>query len=223
MFIKNIKNPAQITNIIFLYSLSISLLVAMDGETKGNESIHIIRKIHPYHQKNSTHLKNSTIEITAARLQSDKLLIKKYVMKRVASDIKKAKKWGKGMARAFGGISGYVFDAIPFEFFTDNFSIDEAFRRLEEGVSYIRELKETFKKNILGSKKRISQGQLAEFLYAAIVDKLAITDAQRALLKKEPIKMDEFVRNGIVKRSEYMYYTLLNFVVRYYLEQELKK
>jgi len=222
MFIKNIKKAINITNIIFLYSLSVSLLVAMDGEKNDNGSIHIMRKIHPYHQKNSTHSKNATIEITAARLQSDKLLIKKYVMKRVATDIKKAKKWGKGMAKAFGGISGYAFDAIPFEFFTDNFLIDEAFRRLEEGVSYIQELKEAFKKN-MGSKKRINQGQLAEFLYAAIVDKLTITGAQRALLKKEPIKMDEFVRNGIVKKSEYMYYTLLNFVARYYLEQELKK
>jgi hypothetical protein len=60
-------------------------------------------------------------------------------------------------------------------------------------------------------------------LYGNIIDRLTITDAQKALLKKEPLRMDEFVRKGIVKRSEYMYYTLLNFVVRYYLEQELKK
>lgn len=163
------------------------------------------------------------IEITIARLKNDILSIKKYIEERVANDIKRAKRWGKGMATTFGGITGYVFDAIPFEFFNDKPSRDEAFKHLEEGVNYIRELKEQFKKNIQGSKRKINQTQLAEFLYGNIVDKLSITDAQKVLLRKEPLCMDEFVRKGIVKRSEYMYYTLLNFVIRYYLEQELKK
>ena len=73
----------------------------------------------------------------------------------------------------------------------------------------------------MGNKKKLNQSLLAEFLYDHIVDKLHVTDVQRALLKKEPIKMDEFERE-YVKKDEYMYFTLLNFVIRYYLEQELK-
>lgn len=167
-------------------------------------------------------LHSREIDVSAATLRTDKSAIRKYVMDRVANDIKKARKWGKGMAKAFGGISGYVFDAIPFEFFTDNSSAEQSFNRLEEGLQYIRDLKEKFKKTMPANKRKINQCHLAEFLYGNLVDKLTITDAQRELLKKEPIKMDEFVRKGIVKRAEYMYYTLLNFAVRYYLEQEIK-
>lgn len=209
MSIKKISYIQCIAIIICYSNLPLSLLVAMD--------IHATRKPFAFYQHN-----NHGIDITLERLGNDKGYIKKYVTERVATDLKKAKRWGKGMAKAFGGISSYVFDAIPFEFFSDNAAIDEAFKHFEEGVDYIRELKETFKKNMPSHKKKINQSQLAEFLYGHIVDKLNITDAQRALLKREPIRMDEFVRKGIVKRSEYMYYTLLNFAVRYYLEQELK-
>ena len=162
------------------------------------------------------------IDVSVMVLKADKAVIKKYVTDRVANDIKKAKKWGKGMAKTFGGISSYAFDAIPFEFFVDSGSVDQVFNRLEEGVQYVQNLKATFKKTMPANKRKINQSQLAEFLYNQLVDKITVTDAQRAVLRKEPIKIDEFVRNGTVKRSEYMYYTLLNFVVRYYLEQELK-
>ena len=196
-------------------------LVANNGLRKIKVTLSDIR--HDAHKIGHHQKHHHNIDITVSRLQNDKLPIKEYIINRVAHDIKRAKRWGKGMATTFGGISGYVYDAIPFEFFTHNALIDEAFNRLEEGVDYIRELKEQFKKNILGSKKKFNQSLLAEFLYGNIIDRLTITDAQKALLKKEPLRMDEFVRKGIVKRSEYMYYTLLNFVVRYYLEQELKK
>jgi hypothetical protein len=195
------------------YAWGIAFVISLSNV----KMIHPVQKLHGHYQ--NTYDTN----ITVAKLQNDKLLIKKYVMERVASDIKKAKRWGKGMARAFGGINHYAFDAIPFEFFNDNRAIEEAFKRLEEGVEYIGTLKETFKNSIPGNKKRLNQSQLAEFLYDHIVDKLHVTDAQRALLKKEPLKMDEFVKKGIVKKDEYMYFTLLNFVIRYYLEQELKK
>lgn len=212
----SIEKTLCVWNIAIVISLCNLSMVAMDAEKSGIKSAYGIRRPHAHNQH------NRDIDVTVATLKTDKLVIRKYVIDRVGNDIKKAKRWGKGMAKAFGGISGYVFDAIPFEFFTDSASIDEAFNRLEEGAKYIKDLKEAFKKNILGGKKKINQSQLAEFIYGHLVDKLTVTDAQRALLKKEPIKMDEFVRKGIVKRSEYMYYTLLNFVVRYYLEQEVK-
>jgi len=166
--------------------------------------------------------KNSAIEVTRERLHDDKRLIKQYVLERVGPDISKAKRWGKTMAKAFGGITSYAFDAIPFEFFAEEGLIEEVLKRLEEGADYIQELKELFKKNIMGVKRKINQSKLAEFLYSNLVDKLSISATQKALLKKSPIHMDEAVRKGTVKKSEYMYFTLLNFVVRYYLEQELK-
>jgi len=216
MFVKNILYVWNIAIVISLCNLSILSLVAMDIEKNGIKSAYGIRRPHGHNQH------NRDIDITVATLKTDKSVIKKYITDRVANDIKKAKRWGKGMAKAFGGITGYVFDAIPFEFFADNASIDEAFDHLEEGAKYIKDLKDAFKKNIMSSKKKVNQSQLAEFIYGHLVDKLTVTDAQRALLKREPLKMDELVRKGIVKRSEYMYYTLLNFVVRYYLEQEVK-
>lgn len=204
MFIKKVSCTSRIVIVVLLSNLS----------TMANPQASR-RPLQNHHSRD--------IDISVATLQSDKLAIRKYILEKVANDIKKAKKWGKGMARTFGGISSYAFDAIPFEFFTDSASIEEAFRRLEEGVKYIHDLKDMFKKNMMAGKRKINQSQLAEFLYNQLVDKINITDAERVALKKESIKMDEFVRKGIVKRSEYMYYTLLNFVVRYYLEQELKR
>jgi hypothetical protein len=163
------------------------------------------------------------LDITVAQLHNDTSAIRKYVVERIANDLKKAKRWGKGAAKAFAGISSYAFDAIPFEFFNSQAAIDQVFKRLEEGVGYIREVREAFKKNVLGNKKKINQSQLAEFLYGQVVTKIHVTDDQRAILRKDPIRMDEFVRRGIVSKDEYMYFTLLNFVVRYYLELEFKK
>jgi len=162
-------------------------------------------------------------EVTIARLHIDTPDIRRCVMDRINNDLKKARKWGKGAAHFFAGISHYAFDAIPFEFFVDYRAIDTAFRHLEEGAAYIQETKELFKRNYMGNKKKLNQSQLAEFLYNRVVDRVMVTDEQRAILRREPIKMDEFVRRGIVRRDEYMYYTLLNFVVRYYLELEIKK
>jgi hypothetical protein len=162
------------------------------------------------------------IIVTGTQLQQDTPAIRKYVLDRINNDLKKAKRFGKGLAKTFAGISYYAFDAIPFEFFTDPQAINVAFRRLDEGATYIQETKEAFKKSFMGSKRKLNHSHLAEFLYNQIVDRITVTDEQRVLLRKDPLKMDEFVRRGIVKRDEYMYYTLLNFVVRYYLEHEKK-
>ncbi len=162
------------------------------------------------------------IEVTVARVHTDTSDIKKYITERVASDLKKAKIFGKGMAHFVKGISHYAFDAIPFEFFADSKAVNDVFKRLEEGVSYIQETKEAFKRNYMSNKRTLNQSHLAEFLYHHVVDNVHITAEQRVALKRDPLKMDEYVRRGIVKKEEYMYYTLLNFVVRYYLEHETK-
>jgi hypothetical protein len=166
-----------------------------------------------------------SITITVPLLQNDLLVFKIYVTKKIADDLQKAKKWGKGMAKTFAGISSYTFDAIPFEFYTDLQAIDEVFKRLtnDAAAAYIQEAKEEYKKTLTGAKKKVSQNTLGAFLYKRVVARINVIPEQRVLLEKDPLKMDEFVRSGIVKKDEYMYYTLLNFAVRYYLEQESKR
>src|SRR5258706_9650700 len=107
-----------------------------------------IISLHAHGKKNE---RKRVTDITSAQLRSDLLAIKTYVTKKVADDLKKAKKWGKGMAKTFAGISSYTFDAIPFEFFTDKQAIDEAFNRLEGGAGYIQEAKEEYKKTLTGT------------------------------------------------------------------------
>ena len=169
------------------------------------------------------HHEHHAIDIFSKQLKNDSLLIKTYVTETVAHDIKLAKKAGRWLAWCVNGLSYYAFDSIPFEFFSDHSAVEDVFKRLEEGVSYIHETKELFKQTILGNKTKIDEGALAEFLYVQAVEKIEVTDDYRELLKREPIKMDECVKKGVVNKNEYMYFTLCNFTVRYYLEQELKK
>src|SRR5579863_7907106 len=96
------------------------------------------------------------IDVTVIRLHNDTPDIRKYVMDRINNDLKKAKRFGKGMAKAFAGISHYAFDAIPFEFFSDHRAIDAAFNRLEEGAAYIQETKEIFRRNYMGNKRKLN-------------------------------------------------------------------
>src|SRR5262249_48913232 len=92
--------------------------------------------------------------------------LREYVMKKIALDIDKAKFGGKTAgkwAAYYGyGISYYAFDAIPFEFFSDEMAINEAFNRFgEEAIKYVQELTEKCKKK-LGNK--MNQSTLAEIL-----------------------------------------------------------
>jgi len=173
----------------------------------------------------SKHHAHHFIDITLTKLQNDLLVIKIYVTKKVADDLKKAKKWGKGMAKTFAGISSYTFDAFPFEFYTVPKAIDNVFKLLatDKSVEYIQEAKEEYKRTLSDGKRKVNQNKLGEFLYRRVVARVTVTPEQRATLERDPLMMDEFVRKGIVKKDEYMYFTLLNFVVRYYLEQEAKR
>lgn len=168
------------------------------------------------HHKHHAYL----LDITAEKLRRDAPVIKKYVTETVAYDIGLAKTVGKWAATF--RVSGYAYDSIPFEFFTDHNAIEEVFARLEDGVDYMQELEKAFKSSILANAKTINQSELAEFLYGHAVDKINVTDEDRDLLKKEPIKMDEFVKKGKIKREEYMFVTLCNFTFRHYLEEDFR-
>lgn len=163
-------------------------------------------------------------DITQERLKHDVLAIKKYVTGPAASDISKAWYSGKRLATLF--VTPYAYDSIPFEFFENhnNKALEIAFSRLEEGAEYIKEKKDLFKKDVLGDETTLNDSKIAEFLYHNVVNHIAgISDELREDLKKNPIKMDQYVKAEIVNKADYMYYTLLNFATRYYLEQEFAK
>jgi phosphohistidine swiveling domain-containing protein len=160
------------------------------------------------------------ISITSDRLLRDKTIIKDYVMGAIKNDIWKAAFVGRWTAT--WQITGYAYDSIPFEFFVDEKEAEIVFSYLENGANYIQDKKEEFKKTVLGNKTKIDNSQIAEFLYKNVVAHVDVNDQLREELIKDPTKMDKCVQSNVVKRSEYMYYTLLNFVTRYYLEQELQ-
>jgi hypothetical protein len=162
------------------------------------------------------------IDITQERLRQDESVLKTYVTQTVAADIKEAKKAGKMMAHIAAGISNYAYDSIPWLFFDDEKGMDEIFNRLcdDASVRYIQEGKEEYKKNIQRSKPRISKSKLGEFLHRRAINAMSISDDQKKILNDEPAKTDEFVGQGTVNKSEYMYYNLLNLIIQYYLEKE---
>lgn len=246
MFIKKISSTVITDSVFFLLGLSTFFLSAMEPEQKKmvqkyNPSIEAPRGdvlVVP-HSKHSLelgtivpvdsvpgnyshHHDHHTIAVLAKQLKGDHHIIKKYVKETVLYDIGLAKKAGRWLAWCINGLSYYAFDSIPFEFFKDNSAMERVFGRLEEGAAYIHNAKELFKEEKLGNTKKIDEGSLAEFLYRHAVDTIDVSGDTREILRKEPIKMDEYVRTGVVKKDDYMFLTLLNFVVRYYLEQELK-
>jgi len=184
----------------------------------AQEESKIIKNTHDDHRDFPHH-----IDFTPEQLQQDASRIKKHIFEKVAGDIQKAKFAGRWLAWQVEGISYYAFDSIPFEFFNDHSGREQAFARLEEGVEYLRGLKEAFKNSMLGDKTEIDESSLVEFLYKYGVDNLDVTDEDRVVLKKDPKKMDELVKNGIVKKEEYMDVTLRNCVFKLYLKQELNK
>jgi phosphohistidine swiveling domain-containing protein len=151
--------------------------------------------------------------------------IKIYVQE-IHGDIKKAKLAGKNLAYWVSGISHYAFDCIPFEFFIDEKEFNDTYQRFEENfvkaTEYIDELKEICKKQGVLHKGKIDENKLAEILHKQVADKIDVTDEHRELLKEQPLKMGEFVREGIIKKAQYMDLILLNLGVRRKLEEELQ-
>lgn len=165
------------------------------------------------------------IIITAKLLRQDEGLLKKYVMESVASDVKQAKKAGKGLAHAMGGVSYYAYDSIPWEFFEDQAGIKRAFDRLcdDACVQYIQDGKCEYKKTIQRKKPRINKSQLGEFLHRRIINILNLSDADKKILNDDPAKTDEFMQQGIINKDDYMFYNVLNLILQYYLEKEYGK
>jgi len=173
----------------------------------------------------TAHARGERVEITQEVLAQDKPAITTYITEKVAKDIRKAKKYGKGLAHTFAGISHYVYDSIPYTFFEDQQLIINTIERLNDDISlhYVKEGKEAFEATMTGKKKRINRSQLAEFLYNREVDHMTLADNYRQILKQEPIKMEQFVVDTIVPKDEYMYYNVLNMTIQYYLEKEYGK
>ncbi len=177
------------------------------------------------------------VEITKEVLEKDKPAITKYITEKIAKDIRKAKKYGKGLAHTFAGISHYAYDSIPYEYFEDQQLIINTIDRInnDAALAYIKEGKAAFEATMTGKKKRINRSTLAEFLYNREVDHMTLADNYRQILKQEPIKMEPALKNGIengalvdanqpvVSKDEYMYYNTLNMAIQYYLEQEYGK
>jgi len=160
------------------------------------------------------------IKVTSERLQQDIPAIQEY-LEYTKKEIWVAKRVGKWAA--MWRISSEAYDSIPFEFFAKEEVIKQAFRSLANGADYIQETKEKFKKEILKDSLEIDDSKIAEFLYKNTVNNIGVSaELQKELIEK-PVKLDEKVQNNTVNRFDYVYYTLLNFVTRYYLEQELKE
>ena len=162
------------------------------------------------------------IDVTKERLQQDESILKTYVTQTIAADIKRAKEAGKTAAHIGGGISNYAYDSIPWMFFDDQKAIDEVFSRMfdEAAVKYIQDGKEEYKKTISRMKPRMSKSKLAEFLHRRAIDAMNISDEDKKVLNDDPVKTDDFVRQGTVSKDDYMYYNLLNLAIQYYVEKE---
>lgn len=163
---------------------------------------------------------HNIIDITRDKLNNDLLVIKNYVSGE-QSKIYLAKFTPKWLVTS--QISSYAYDSIPFAFCDDQDAQDEAFKKLTDGAEYIQQKKEEFKQKILGKSTTIDTSKIAEFLYHSVVENVNVTQELREILKEDPTQMDECVKKGIVDKAQYMYYTLLNFTTRYYLERELQK
>lgn len=166
-----------------------------------------------------------SIIVTATLLKQDDGVLKKYVMESMADDIKQAKKAGKMLAHAMGGVSIYAYDSIPWLFFDNLQSINDIFGRLcnDACVRYIQDGKCEYIKNIQRKRPRINKSQLGEFLHRRIINALNISDDDKKILNAEPAKTDEYVQKGIISKNDYMFYNLLNLILQYYLEKEYGK
>ena len=88
----------------------------------------------------------------------------------------------------------------------------------ESDVQYMKENSEKLEQ-YKGKDNLIHPNILGRVLYRAMLDKLTISDYHRQILKKAPLKMEEFIKRHIVKKEEYLHYNKLNFTIQYYLHK----
>lgn len=162
--------------------------------------------------------------------------IEEYLSK-AKEDIKAAKKYGKNVATSsclkwvgYEPVTEYAYDAIPFEFFRDMTLVP--FDKLEniEAIEYRESAKAVFKREILGDNTEINNSKFAKFFHRFAVDKMTLEKDVKKLLKKDPKKLEEFVRNRKEDEPEaeikidieqYRLYIFLNYVIKCDLEKEL--
>src|SRR5436190_15402656 len=178
--------------------------------------------------------------ITKENIQKKRKKIENYILKTAKGEIDQAEYWGEEAATGWAAekmgrrITKYTFDAIPSIFFKNTDTIP--FDRLEENraIEYMQRNKELFNqnaqepfrqipKNIFWSETIINDDEFTRIVYCNSVDNMTIAEDDKNLLKKEPKRMNEFVEAGKVDKEEYMYFTLLNYTTRKFLQKELKK
>lgn len=229
-----------------VYEVPQNMLVICNNTPKhsllSQEHIHIGRLSHGFHEKKHKESRPSDRKVKSKVSKKDKhhhlncngtpitrdMLSNHIEIEGIKSYLsgEKNKIWmaeNLGKWAASWQISGYTYDTIPFLFCRDEEGQREALSILADGADYIQTKKEEFKETVLGKAKKINNDEIAKFLHHSIVDKIEATQEHKVILKEDPTKMDEYVREGIVNKAQYMYYTLLNFATRYYLEQELAK
>ncbi len=163
--------------------------------------------------------------------------LEKYLQK-AGEDIKSAKRYGKSIATSSGlrwfgyePVTEYAFDSIPHKFFENPELIP--FDQLEEAkaVEYKQEATMLFKQKI-GDNTEINNSKFAKFFHRFAVNKMSLTKAEKKILKKNPIKLEESVRESkedgseaVIKvdMDEYRLYVLLNYVIKCDLEKEFEE
>ena len=87
-------------------------------------------------------------------------------------------------------------------------------------------------KQKIGDNTEINNSKFAKFFHRFAVNKMSLTKAEKKILKKNPIKLEESVRESkedgseaVIKvdMDEYRLYVLLNYVIKCDLEKEFEE
>lgn len=163
------------------------------------------------------------IDFNAKRLQRDKPVIKNYIINEVGRDIERSEAWyvNKQLACQIGGISEKVYHSRPLEFFKNRPEVEKV-SDVElsdpEAIEYIWDGIVAFTQQGVA----VTNETLGSFLFARLVDNMKIEEADKKVLKEDPVKMNDFVKNPGIIRDEYMKFNVRNLAIQYYLEKHCK-
>lgn len=174
---------------------------------------------------NDTHNRyHNGIEFTLERLQQDKSVIKSSINE-VRRNIERSEAWyvSKMLACQIGKISEKVYHCRPLEFFKNKNRLEvekvfDAELDKPETVEYIWKGFSDFVKQGVS----VNNETLGSFLFDKLVDNMQIEEADKEILKKNPAKMNDFVRESGTIRDEYMKFNVRNLSIQYYLEKYYK-
>ena len=199
-----------------------SLGEEVEGNQKNNLSI-IDAEKKIIKNSNDTHNRYyNGIDFTLDRLQQDKPGIKSYINE-VRRNIERSEAWyvNKLVACQIGRISEKVYHCRPLEFFKNMSEVEkvsDAELDKPETVEYIGEGFSDFVKQGVS----VTNETLGNFLFNKLVDNMKIEEADKEILKKNPERMNDFVRESGTIRDEYMKINVRNLSIQYYLEKHYK-